>query len=93
VFGETYNLNIYVWKPTNKDMTNVQFWYIGAKGGMTTGTLGYDFNDKLPSRFEANAGTRCDSLAPDAQWRPKNAEFERDFVCLFWDVPCARTMI
>jgi hypothetical protein len=55
---------------------------------MTTGTLGYDFNDKIPNRFEA-AGTHCDSLAPDAQWRPKNAGFERDLVCFFWDIPCS----
>jgi hypothetical protein len=56
---------------------------------MTTGTLGYDFNDKLPSRYETNAATRCGSLAPDTQWRPKNAGFERDFVCFYWDIPCS----
>jgi hypothetical protein len=59
---------------------------------MTTGTLGYDFNDKIPNRFEA-AGTHCDSLAPDAQWRPKNAGFETFRALQSQEFGIARIMI
>jgi hypothetical protein len=57
IFGGTYNLTIFVVKPTNKELTKRSMLVQGERGGITTGILQYISDDKT-TRYQRYAPSR-----------------------------------